>query len=319
MTIFQMKCYLTFSELLNFTRAAEVLHMTQPTLSKMIAGLEDEVGVPLVQRTKRSVILTNAGQVLCTYFRKMLADYKEGLERVSAASQGHCGSVRIGFSSAIISHVLPPLTKQMAAEHPDIDVILYDATQTELLQLLHNDELDLVFVDAFAPATYEELCTKVIYTDELGVIVSMAHPLAQKEAATLDELRNEKLLISGRLMQSASSPSTTNSIITSTLYENGLLPSVTQVTRTLSNMIVMVDCNAGVAVLPRRLAAYAPSTVRFCPIDKSRKDTASKLEVKIFAAWKERRDNACIRTVIQMLNDILPPEEAMQNPDSQLA
>ena len=108
MTIFQMKCYLTFSELLNFTRAAEVLHMTQPTLSKMIAGLEDEVGVPLVQRTKRSVILTNAGQVLCTYFRKMLADYKEGLERVSAASQGHCGSVRIGFSSAIIPHVLPP-------------------------------------------------------------------------------------------------------------------------------------------------------------------------------------------------------------------
>ena len=84
-------------------------------------------------------------------------------------------------------------------------------------------------------------------------------------------------------------------------------------------MIVMVDCNAGVAVLPRRLAAYAPSTVRFCPIDKSRKDTASKLEVKIFAAWKERRDNACIHTVIQMLNDILPPEEAMQNPDSQLA
>lgn len=317
MTIFQMKCYLTFSELLNFTRAAEVLHMTQPALSKMIAGIEDEVGVPLVQRTKRSVILTNAGQVLCEHFRKILAEYTECLEQVSAADQGHCGSVHIGFSSTIIANILPPLKWQMEKQYPDIDIILYDATQTELLQMLHNDELDLCFVDAFASNTYTDLCTQIICTEELGVIVSSLNPLAQQPSISVEELRKERILISGRLMRPSFSPSTTNSIIASTLYENGLLPSVAQVTRTLSNMIVMVDCNAGVAILPKRLAMYAPSTVRFRPITRE-EDSCSEFEVKILAAWKKQRHNPCVDTVIQTLNQILLAEQ--QEPsDSQFA
>ena len=61
MTVHQMKCFLTLAEMLNFSRASEVLNMTQPALSKMIISIEDEVGTTLVQRTKRSVVLTGAG------------------------------------------------------------------------------------------------------------------------------------------------------------------------------------------------------------------------------------------------------------------
>ena len=67
--------------------------------------------------------------------------------------------------------------------------------------MLHNDELDLCFVDAFASNTYTDLCTQIICTEELGVIVSSLNPLAQQPSISVEELRKERILISGRLMR----------------------------------------------------------------------------------------------------------------------
>lgn len=305
MTICQMRCFLTLADLLNFTRTAEVLNMSQPALSKMISGIEDEVGVPLVQRTKRSVVLTNAGQVLCRYFKQILSEYHEGIEQAVSADLGLRGSVHIGFSSTLVADLLPQLVHQMSVDFPEVGVELYDGTQVELMQMLNMDELDIVFGDSFALDSYDNLIKKAIDTDKLGVLFHESHPFAKRKAIALEELHHEKLLVAGRLMQSPSSPSTTNSIINSVLYRNGLLPRITQVARTVSNMIVMVDCGIGVALVPSRMLAHAPKTVQFRPVICEADNPFSDIAISILAVWKQELKNPCITNVTDTIDAIL--------------
>ena len=82
-------------------------------------------------------------------------------------------------------------------------------------------------------------------------------------------------------------------------------------------MMVMVDCNAGVAVLPRRLAARLPDSIRYCSIERTGAD-APKCEIKILAAWRDPHHNTCIDTVLHTLEQVLPAEDA-NSADSQFA
>ena len=316
MTIYQMKCFLTFSELLNYTRTAEVLNMTQPALSKMIVSIEDEAGTPLVQRTKRSVNLTNAGRIYRKYCEKILADYKECMEQLQVAGRGHSGSIRLGFSSTILDDILPPLIHHMSEEYPDVDIFLHDGTQVELLQMLQNDELDLIFVDQCAIDSFSGFQIKSILQDEIGVLVNEKHPFAKRDYIYLEELRNEKLMISGRLIHSPSSPATTNSIITTLLYENELLPYVSYTTRTISNMIMMADCNVGVAILPRHFLRYAPSSIRFVPLTTASNPESGRYMIKIMAMWKEPQSNSCVETAMELLDGLISGDR--QKADSQV-
>ncbi len=307
MTVHQMKCFLTLAEMLNFSRASEVLNMTQPALSKMIISIEDEVGTTLVQRTKRSVVLTDAGRVLCRHFEQILSQYQFGVDQARAAGHGQRGCVRLGFSSVVNSVILPELMGKLRRDFPDIDVALHDATQVELLQMLSGGDLDLIFADSFVLDSYPLLAYRTINTQELGVMLSREHPLAGRREIDLEELRGENLLISGRLGQVPSGPSTTNAVVTSVLYESGLISQVTQVTRTISNMIVMVDCGLGVAVLPRQMLGYAPASVQFVPLVRGVE--REPLTLNVIAVWNPDRKNACVSTVLEVIDRILAEVE----------
>ena len=144
----------------------------------------------------------------------------------------------------------------------------------------------------------------MIHTDRLGVLCSEMHPFAGRATVMLDELRQEKLLVAGRLMQPLSSPPTTNSV-NDVLNRNGLLPHVTYVARTLSNMILMVDCNMGVALVPSRIQAHAPETVRFRPIACGPDSQSPEIAIQTIAIWKEDRKNPCITNATDTIDAIL--------------
>lgn len=303
MTIYQMECLLTLSELLNFTRAAETLNITQPALSRIITSIEDEVGVSLVTRTRRSVNLTSAGQSLCGHFRNILTEYKQGVEYARAMGKGKCGCVRIGFSSVMTAVILPELMSKMRTEFPEIDIVLYDSTQLELFQMIRANDLDLLFSDNFITTVDDDLVSRVISTQPLGVFLSKDHPLAGRTSIDIEDLRGSTLIIAGRLAQPLTGVTTTNSIIDRVRSEPALRSNAVLAARTLSSLIVMVDCNMGVALLPRQMLGYAPTTVKYIPVTLGR--DKRELDISLIAAWRRDNQNPCLRNVLSGIDEIL--------------
>ena len=97
MNFSQIKCFLAASECLNFTKAAERLYLSQPVLSRQIAAMEDELGIELFIREKKTVRLTAAGEVMAEGLRKLAGDYSDLVEKASALHKGFAGTLNIGI------------------------------------------------------------------------------------------------------------------------------------------------------------------------------------------------------------------------------
>lgn len=305
MTIYQMSCFLTLSELLNFTRAAEVLNMTQPALSKIIGNIEEEVGAPLIVRTKRNVSMTDAGINLCNCFRQIIQIYNSGIESSVDIAQGMSGTVRIGFSSAMAGGTLPELMKRMKFFYPDVNIRLYDGTQEEIIHLVNTDEIDIVFVDTYALRSNEHLDYKHIFQDKICVFMSNQHPYSQKDFVSIEELCTQDLLVAGRILPATNSPSTSNSIISEVMSDHGLLPRIKHVARTISNMLLMVDCNVGMAIMPEKFSVFIPQAVECRPIILDAKDTNSTMDISVVTAWKSKNQNPCLSSVLSIIDGIV--------------
>ena len=123
MEIRHLRYFLAVAEQLNFTRAAELLHVTQPTLSQQIVDLESQLGVQLFQRGKRGVSLTSAGTAMLEEARAILAMREQCLQRMAGFQKGDVGTLTIGVLEFFEDTLLPELTLSLRRRHPGIRVL----------------------------------------------------------------------------------------------------------------------------------------------------------------------------------------------------
>ncbi|MFF4226008.1 transcriptional regulator CynR [Streptomyces sp. L500] len=157
----------------NFTRAAEELHISQPTLSQQIKQLERTVGVQLLDRTGRTVRPTDAGNVYAEHARRALRDLaaaERAVHDVQDLSRGH---LRLAVTPTFTAYLVGPVVAELHARHPGITLTVTEATQDRIEAGLAGDEIDLGI--AFAGPHPPGIAATPLFTETLGLVTAAQH------------------------------------------------------------------------------------------------------------------------------------------------
>lgn len=189
----QLEYFQVLAKIQHMTKAAELLSISQPALSRSIARLEDELGVPLFERQGRSIRLNRYGELFVQRVHNIMREYQIGLTEIQQIVDPNHGEVSLGFLHTLGTNVVPDLIRNFRKENENIHFSLkQNHTHLQLLELKSGD-LDLCLLaemDAAKPIEWREL-----WREKLLAIVPINHPLAEKSSITLTELADESFVL----------------------------------------------------------------------------------------------------------------------------
>ena len=189
----QLRYFLEVAEELNFTRAAENLHLAQQALSASVRRLEDQLGVALFVRNTRRVELTSAGDVLVDGARAVMAAAADALTRVNDVAQGRTGRLAIGFSTAAGGvGVVREIIRRFTEAAPDVEIVTREHDFSDPSAGLADGTVGVAFI--FGPLPVEGLSSLTLLEEPRLLAVRPDHPLAQRTAVAPDELQELRWL-----------------------------------------------------------------------------------------------------------------------------
>ncbi|MBL8170382.1 MAG: LysR family transcriptional regulator [Acidobacteria bacterium] len=194
MEMSQLRTFRAVAETLNFTRAAERLHLTQSAVSHQIKALEEELGEPLFIRAKRGVKLSQAGKIALEYVERILDETEALRERIAGKENSPAGRVRVAAATQAFVHLFAPLFESFMDSHPGVDLAFRTTVSTEqTVADILNGAADVGFASL---AVYSpNLQVTKLFEDELLLIIGSEHPLARKRVATAEDILREKLIL----------------------------------------------------------------------------------------------------------------------------
>lgn len=185
MELSQLRYFLKVAEARNFTHAGEQLGITQPALSRSIARLEEELGLPLFERQARVLSLTDAGQRLRLRAERIIAMADDAVAELT--DDGQTGIVRVGAIPTIAPYLLPRLLQAFRLQAPQAQVVVIEETTDKLLQRCHHGEVDLALLAAPIGASHLEVVP--LFDEELLLVSPTGHPLTRRKQVTMTDLR----------------------------------------------------------------------------------------------------------------------------------
>ena len=194
--VHQLRVFSAVAEYLSFTRAAEVLFMTQSGVSHQIARLEADLGVTLFDRQARNVSLTSPGRVLLGHARKVFLALQDASMAVKQAANPESGHVRIGASATTCQYIIPEALREFRESFPFYSLRISPGDGPVVSQGLLDGALDLGFVVRQARQT--KLAYHDLFEDELGFLVSSLHPWARAGKVDRKELSEQRMILYSR-------------------------------------------------------------------------------------------------------------------------
>lgn len=196
MTFTQIGYFLQVARTLNITEAAAQIHVTQPTLSRQISAMEEELNMPLFVRGRKRLNLTPAGAVLRDELTGLMEQYQQSIEKAERASWGISGTLRIGvLDGHNISTTLPAAVDYLEKNYPNIKLYLQRASFGELMDLLYEKKLDAIISYEFHIRDQSDLESIPLETVRPALAIPLRHPLAARDAITVADLKGETLVI----------------------------------------------------------------------------------------------------------------------------
>ncbi|GAB1477278.1 LysR family transcriptional regulator [Bacillota bacterium] len=300
MNSLQIECLLALSNTLNFSKASEIVHMSQPSFSKIIASLEDEIGVELFIRNKRSVKPTMAGESFINEMSQISRQYDNAVIKAQNISSGITGYVRIGFFGTGLFRTLPLLFREFHDKYPNVSLRLKDCTHAYLSESYLGESADVLLLPSFQAIGFDDIESRLLFSDDMCVAVGKEHPLALKEEVSAKDLKDEAFIIMGRH----------NSLrdydfVSHMCREASFVPKIVYEADILHNIFLMVECNVGITIFARHLQQFASANIVFIPIKEYRN------RFEMYALWKGEY-NPFVLPLVQLLTDLLDKEAGMQ-------
>jgi len=188
-----LRYFVAVAEELNFSRAADRLHMAQPPLSAAIRQLEQQLGAELLLRTTREVRLTEAGRMFLDGARRTLAELERAQSDARRAAAGDTGRLRIAFSWSMRFETLPALGQAFRASHPDVELLTEEMWNARMLPSLRSGAIDAAV--ALCPEIAADFSYEPIRSETLIAVAADTHPLAGRESAALNALADDAFLM----------------------------------------------------------------------------------------------------------------------------
>ena len=188
-TLQQLRIFKAIATEKNFTKAAEVLYVSQPSLSKQIKTLEKNLDILLINRESNKISLTENGKVFLQYSERILALCEESCRALIDLKNGDRGNLTVGASQTIGTYLMPRVLAFFAQNHPQIDLKVQVNSTRIIAKNVRNREIDIAVVGGEIPDELKKnLTVEHFVEDELSLIISKSHPFAKKKKINKDDL-----------------------------------------------------------------------------------------------------------------------------------
>jgi DNA-binding transcriptional LysR family regulator len=249
MELRHLRYFTAVAEHLNFSEASRRIHVAQPAISQTILDLEEELGVRLLLRDRRTVQLTAPGEIFRSEALEILRRQQEAVRLAKRASLGELGQLRIGFFGSATAAFLPALVEEYHRRRPGVELTLLELTATEQLEAFDRGQLDVGFSRPLPAERRREFHEEVIYTDYLHLLLNLAHPLARNLAdagtITVKRLSGEKFV----LLHRRAAPGIYDEVLALCRRAGNFSPHVVNEPDRISTVLLLVESGIGVSIV----------------------------------------------------------------------
>lgn len=266
-----MRYFVAVAQELNFTRAAEKLHLAQPSLTRQVHNLEDELGVRLLDRSKNQVALTEAGKTFLLNARRLLALSLESVKAVQHMNVGESLQLNLGYLFKFNSNLLPATLTAFCQSRPAIAVNLFDMSPAEQLRALEARKIDLGFVglrpssasNAMAAVNWERVARHNVVA-----VLPARHPLAKKSKILARDLKSLFFVA----MSERTHPGSRDWLRGVCQQQAGFAPRILQDVELESGLMNFVAEGLGVTLAPEQIKNLPHPGVVFRPLAAAKAD-----------------------------------------------
>jgi DNA-binding transcriptional LysR family regulator len=246
MDIRQLHYFTEVARQRSFTKASEILHVSQPSISKMIKSLEQELGVVLLDRSERKLELTDAGVLVYEHAQKIMQMMDNLTSSIDELREVRRGQVRMGFLPTVGSYLFPTIIAGYKKEYPHIDIRMKEYSAKLLETQVEQGEIDLGVT--VLPVDTELFAAVPLMEEDLVVIVDGEHWLASRESVDLSELKQESFIL-------FTEEYAIHNVVRHACLQSGFEPSVAYMSSLWDFVGEMVAAQLGISVVPRAVAA----------------------------------------------------------------
>ncbi|NEC66729.1 LysR substrate-binding domain-containing protein [Streptomyces sp. SID9727] len=256
----QLTYFVAVAEARHFTRAAEEVHVSQPSLSQQIRALENELGAELFSRARGNITLTDAGEALLPLARRILADADTARHEVQELAQLRRGRVRLGATPSVCTGLLPEVLRAFHDLHPGIQLLLEEGGSHDLVRELARGALDLALVVLPLPAASPALTTVELLREDLVVVSSAQRPRPGRGGRVrIADLEGEPLVMFRHGYD-------LRELTVAACRAEGFEPSFTVEGGEMDAVLGFVRAGLGIAVVPAMVAARSGADLRTTPL-----------------------------------------------------
>lgn len=286
----QLRYFLAVAEERHFTRAARGLGVAQPSVSKQVRLLEEELGTTLFHRTRGNLTLSPAGEAFLPWARQVVTDLAAGVEEAREIGGLRRGRISVGATPSITTAILPHALGRFHAAYPGIELKLHEAGSRDLVRELVQGSLDVALV--ILPVTHRSLETSALLREELVVAVGPDHALAERRRITLADLRDVPLVM---FREGYDLRATTLAACTAAGFE----PRFAVEGGEMDGVLRLAEAGVGVAIVPSMVV------VKGGPLRAVRISPAALTRTVAFAYRRDRRVSRATRELMGMVTALV--------------
>lgn len=231
MELRHLRYFMAVADTLNFTRAAERVHVTQSTLSHQIRQFEDELGQALFERRGKRVFLTESGEILFGFAKRALSELDDGIRAIKSDPNQYTGTLRVGTTHTFNIDFIPACMAIFLKRFSSVKVTVAELTASAINDAIRTGTLDIGI--AYRPAQTNDLVFQPLFNETMVLVVSTAHPFAQRKQLRLSELHRHKLVLLAR-------DYATRQMLDEYFLSSGIEPQVVAEMNTVSPMLNLV-------------------------------------------------------------------------------
>ena len=279
---------------LSFSRAAESLRVAQPSLSRQIADLEQELGVVLLYRDRHKVSLTSSGHSFLREADALLIHANEAVEKARRIARGEAGELTLAFMTAPTFNFLPRLVREYRKLYPKVGLKIVEMNPNRQLDAFADRSLDIGFTRPLPPSA-AELDTQVILREDLLAVLSPGHRFKTNRRIRIAELSRERFILLAR--EEATS---LFDHIVATCKIRGFSPAIVNTPYQMPTVLTMVAAGEGISIVPEHVRQLANPGVSFHAL------SPKPARIPLVVAWRADNETPTLRAMILLVREWLP-------------
>jgi DNA-binding transcriptional LysR family regulator len=237
----QVEAFVQVAQHRSFSKAADSLFLTQPSVTARIQSLERDLGEALFERNGRGVRLTEMGTAFLPYARRALKALQEGRDAIEGMRNLDIGTLKLGAALTVSTYVLPKILRKYCSTYPGVEVSVHTGRSEQVLQMVLSDDVHCALERT---VHHPEVVTVPLYEDDVVLVAAPGHRMARNKQAAIEEVGREPLILYDK-------GSSYNQLIQGVFRQHGIVPHTLMELDTIEATKKMVEEGLGVAMVPK--------------------------------------------------------------------